>query len=489
MDDLAGLVARLEALPNLSELVHRLEAVTTAIEGGAPIATGGGGAAADSTEDVELKPFVGEYDDIISGELAAYVACSKKLGGPCEQQAVGIAECFAMTRELLTIVCASKKPDGWPGSMDTCPNVAEMIQKIGGKMMEVGDIDGFKAKQNNHCKAVEGGVQFLSWVVVEPTPGPHCKDMAESMWFYGMKVLVEAKGSGSADGVDWANSLKALMEAMVPYVKKNHTTGLTWNPQGGEAKDCGGAGPAAPAGGNGKGKGKAAPPPPPPDFEGSSGKVQKGVDMEAMKRELEAKRAALDKGEGFKKVTKKAPAMGGSSKVVMKQKKTKVTKKMGTPKLALEGSKWACEYHVDDRGLIIADSNVKQTLNIYRCVNACIQVKGKINAILLDDCDKVSVVCNDVVSSIDIVNCNGCEVQADGKVPTILIDKTDGCQLYLGPAAVDTTIITSKVSEINCSTPGATEEDDQVEQALPEQFSNLFDGKTKKWVCSPVTHG
>merc|ERR1711865_286592 len=167
-----------------------------------------------------------------------------------------------------------------------------------------------------------------------------------------------------------------------------------------------------------------------------------------------------------------------------KEKKTKVTKKMGTPKLALEGSKWSCEYHVDDRGLIIADSNVKQTLNIYRCINACIQVKGKINAILLDDCDKVSIVCNDVVSSIDVVNCKSCEIQADGKVPTILIDKTDGCQLYLGPAAVDTTIITSKISEVNCSTPGATDEDDQVEQALPEQFSNLFNGKTKKWVCS-----
>ena len=55
-----------------------------------------------------------------------------------------------------------------------------------------------------------------------------------------------------------------------------------------------------------------------------------------------------------------------------------------------------------------------------------IQIKGKINAVLLDDCDKTSVVCTHVVSSIDVVNCTRMEVQADGKVPTILVDKTDG---------------------------------------------------------------
>jgi hypothetical protein len=37
------------------------------------------------------------------------------------------------------------------------------------------------------------------------------------------------------------------------------------------------------------------------------------------------------------------------------------------------------------------------------------------------------------------------------------------------------------------TTPGATEDDDGVEQALPEQFSNQFTGGT--WVTTPVTHG
>ena len=41
-------------------------------------------------------------------------------------------------------------------------------------------------------------------------------------------------------------------------------------------------------------------------------------------------------------------------------------------------------------------------------------IKAKINAVLLDDCEKTSIVCSDVVSSIDIVNCKSVEVQVRG---------------------------------------------------------------------------
>jgi hypothetical protein len=55
--------------------------------------------------------------------------------------------------------------------------------------------------------------------------------------------------------------------------------------------------------------------------------------------------ADLNKGglvtSGLKKTEKQKAA---SSVVVMKQKVTKTKKKMGTPKLQLEGRKWICEY-------------------------------------------------------------------------------------------------------------------------------------------------
>jgi adenylyl cyclase-associated protein len=125
--------------------------------------------------------------------------------------------------------------------------------------------------------------------------------------------------------------------------------------------------------------------------------------------------AELNKGgavtQGLRKVTKQKAA---SSTVTMKKKATKVTKKMGTPKLALDGRKWNCEYYVDDRtgNLVISECTVKESITIFRCINSVIQIKGKINAILLDDCVKTSIVCSTVVSSIDVVNCKSVEVQA-----------------------------------------------------------------------------
>ena len=60
--------------------------------------------------------------------------------------------------------------------------------------------------------------------------------------------------------------------------------------------------------------------------------------------------AALNQGgavtSGLKKVQKQKAA---SSVVVMKQKVTKTKKKMGKPKLELDGRKWICEYYIDDR--------------------------------------------------------------------------------------------------------------------------------------------
>ena len=234
------------------------------------------------------------------------------------------------------------------------------------------------------------------------------------------------------------------------------------------------------------------PPPPPPgpppnlaDLEDKRAGAAKPVNTGALFADLNK---GSDITSGLKKVSKQKAA---SSKVVMKERKTKTKKKMGTPKLALDGRKWICEYYIDDRtgNLVITDCDVKETVTIFRCVNAVVQIKGKINAVLLDDCDKTSIVCSDVVSSIDIVNCKSVEVEASGKVPTVAVDKTDGCQLYLGPAAVDATVILSKSSECNVTTPGATEEDDGVETALPEQFSSMYDKDKKRWVTESVTHG
>jgi len=41
------------------------------------------------------------------------------------------------------------------------------------------------------------------------------------------------------------------------------------------------------------------------------------------------------------------------------------------------------EYQKDNRNLVISDTEMKQTVYIYKCENCTIQIKGKVNAITL----------------------------------------------------------------------------------------------------------
>ena len=218
------------SVADLATLVARLEAVTSRLES-APGGGGGGGGAAPGAA-VEVAPFVQEYDEMINGELAAFVAAAGKVGGPANDQAELFAQAFKDTRSLLELASGSKKPADWPGAMPA--NVQSIIESVGGKMGEIGNIDGFKAGQLEYTKAMGDGSGALSWLVMDPTPAPHCREACDAMWFNGQKVLMKCKGTDE-NGVEWAQTLKSLLTALAAYVKKNHTTGLAWNPRGGDA--------------------------------------------------------------------------------------------------------------------------------------------------------------------------------------------------------------------------------------------------------------
>jgi len=150
----------------------------------------------------------------------------------------------------------------------------------------------------------------------------------------------------------------------------------------------------------------------------------------------------------------------------------------------LEGNKWIVEYQIGNPNIVIADVELKQTVYIYRCKNSTVQVKGKVNSVSLDDCEKVGVVFENVLSGVETVNCRSIQLQTTGKVPTITMDKTHGGQIYLSKASLDVEIITSTSSELNVSIPQAN--DELTETAVPEQFKSTV--KNGKLITEHVVH-
>ena len=189
--------------------------------------------------------------------------------------------------------------------------------------------------------------------------------------------------------------------------------------------------------------------------------------------------------------THKNPNLRGTSVVPDTPKSVSVTPAKATVTvkpavLELDDKKWKIEYQQNKNDLIVDKTDLKHTVYIYQCKNCTITVKGKVNSILIDSCQRVGLLFDDVLSTVEFINSNNVQMQVLGRVPTVTIEKTDGCQVYLSKKSLDTEIISSKSSSMNVLIPSETEENDFSEHPIPEQFKTTFDTKSKKMLTGPT---
>jgi len=457
----------------LAALVQRLEAVAVRLEKSQP---------GSVEDDGEVAAFVLAFDDILSGPFKTFCELSQKIGGDVVTQVAMVEAAFKSQREFLVSASKSKKPSE--------KDFQSLLLPLSNKISEIQD---FREKNRrsvyfNHLSAISESIPALGWVTVSPAPAPYVKEMNDAGQFYTNRVLKDSKDSRASKDwkataqshVDWTKSWVSALASLHAMVKQYHTTGLVWNPKGGDVKavtvSATNGGPAAPP---------PPPPPPPPELFDD---VSSGSGDNKGRNDLMAE---LNKGEnvtkGLKKVspdmqTHKNPGLRDTKPIPAKEKKSVSPPKYGAsvasvkpPKFELEGKKWVVEFQRNNSGLVInADqTEVNQSVYVYKCDGSTIQVKGKVNNIILDSCKKTAVVFGSVVSSCEFINCQSVQMQVTESVPTISVEKTDGCQMYLCKGAKPE-IITAKSSEMNVVLP--TDGEDYVERPIPEQFKTLIKG-------------
>jgi len=473
-----------DLLKRLEQATTRLETVEKALASGVSSTPSAGASAAAGPSSAAVK----EFQNLVAEHIVSFVELSKQIAPEVGQQAEELKKAIDAEAQLIAIAAASKKP--------TQDVLMKLIQGVNNHAQQCGSIrdSNRSSKFFNNLSAISEGIGFLSWVVVEPTPGPHVVDMRGSAEFYTNRILKEFKGVNQQQ-VDWVNKFIGFLKDLEKYIKQYHTTGLTWNPKGGDAASATPAAapatsaPPAPSG-------APAPPPPPPAGFNDDNKSKKpaAADMSAVFN-------AIGKGEGvtsgLKKVTDDMKSKNNPNKSsVVKAADVKAPAATTTakaaaapakpPKFALESNKWTIEYQKGNKQIVIEETDPKQTVYIYQCQDSVIQIKGKVNAITLDGCKKTAVVFENCIASADVVNCNSVEVQVTGKVPCMAVDKTSGCQIYLSKDSLETEVVTSKSSEMNILIPGATPNDDMVEISVPEQFKTVVKGT--KLVTEAVSH-
>ncbi|KAI3423920.1 hypothetical protein D9Q98_009754 [Chlorella vulgaris] len=460
------------------------------------------------------------YRQLLSTQLAKVVDAAEGVGGHVLTATRILAEGFQREAAVVEAFGACKKPDA--------AELQHLVQPVGDRMVAAGDLAaGPRSPYQSHFKLVSEAMQSLSWVAYSAPncgihlPAQHVEDALSAADFYANKVLMEWRGKDPGH-VTWVQAVKELLLALKAFCAKHYPAGPQWNASGIPASQfqAGAAAPpsaaattaaanAAPASAAATAAKPTGPPPPPPPPPGN---------LVARNAAAAAAATAAAAGGGnpmaalFSELNKGDSVTSGLKRVTDDMKTKNRAERSGTvpagpaapaaaaaqpkaaaaatkpPRLECEqGRKWVVENQVSNREIVIEDTQPKQTVYIFNCSGSTIQVRGKVNAITLDKCSRTGLLFDSVVATVELVNCAGVEVQCTGSVPTIAVDKCDGCQLYLPRGSLEgTDITTAKSSEVNVILPGATEDSDPVESAIPEQFVTRFRGG--RWVTEPVAH-
>lgn len=458
--EMANLVSRLEmAVGKLERLGDSVETLAPVQQNSAP----GGQSQASST------PFVAAYEDLLSSAVQVFLEFSRQIGGDVEHISKLVDSLFATQKAFLAAAALSQKPSD--------SDLAKALEPTGRKIQEV--INYRETHRTsplfNHLSAISESISGLSWVAITPAPGPYVKEMGEAAMFYTNRVLKDFRDKDKIH-VDWVQHWNNIFKELQAYIKSHHTTGVTWNPRGVsllsvlKTPSDSGVPPPPPPGGI----------PPPPPMVNLNIKAPADDGREKLFDELNK---GLDITCSLKKVpdhlkTHKNPSLREGPKPFVKASagdhfSAPPTQK--PPRIALEGKKWFVEYQKDATNLVLDNCKMEHAIYIFKCENTVVQVKGKVNSIILDSCKKTSVVYDNLVSACEIVNCQSCQMQVMGKVATVSIEKTDGCQVYLSPESVGVEIITAKSSEMNILIPKG--DGDFTECPVPEQFKTTILGQ------------
>ncbi|XP_077338204.1 adenylyl cyclase-associated protein 1 isoform X2 [Lithobates pipiens] len=463
-------------MADMQNLVARLEKAVVKLE---LLAGGAGGGSSPA----EVAQFVQAYDSILNASVEDFLKLSKEIGGDVQKQAELVSAAINLQREVLVKASQFQQPDE--------KELATLLAPLSSQIQTVQDFKEKNrgSKQFNHLSAISESVSALGWVAVAPKPGPFVKEMTDAAVFYTNRVLKEYKDVDKKH-VDWVRAYLNIWTQLQAYIKEHHTTGLSWRKTGPKAGGASlapsvpappRAGPPPPPGG----------PPPPPPPAPSSAPSDDSISRSQLFAQLNQ---GADITKGLKHVpddlkTHKNPSLKAPSGPVRSGPKPFTSPKPShvaspaakpAPKkepalLELEGKKWRVENQENASNLVISDTELKQVVYIYKCVNSTLQIKGKINSITVDNCKKLGLVFEDAVGIVDVINSRDVKVQVLGKVPTISINKTDGCHVYLSQASLHCEIISAKSSEMNILVPGSGGE--YSEFPVPEQFKTVWNGE------------
>ncbi|KAK4448107.1 putative adenylyl cyclase [Podospora aff. communis PSN243] len=444
-----------------------------------------------------------EFDAFVNSTVQKYAKLSKDIGGLLAEQAEKVVQGFQEQRKFLLITTKSKKPDLTGSEMSV---YQDLLKPINEALMAVTNIKDAHRDSPvfNALSAVSEGFMVSAWVTVDARPYKHVEEYLGSAQFFGNRVLKEYKDS-DPKMIEWIQSYYQIFRDLTDYVKNYFPNGVPWNPKGRPAQEVVKSLSAAPSAPPAPSAGGPPPPPPPPGpppvLQINEVKAQPaaGSGLGAVFSELNQGEAVT---KGLRKVDKsqmthKNPALRASSTVPErdssvrgkspapgKKPKPEVLRVKKPPKKELEGNKWTIENFENES--VEIEASLSHSILISKCAKTTIIIRGKANAITIDNTSRLSLIVEQLISSVDVVKSQNFALQVLVTVPTVLLDQVDGAQIYFSKESSSTRVFHSKSAGINLNVIGS--DDDYKELPLPSQICSYYDPEKGEVVDEIVSH-
>lgn len=520
LEDIASSAVEIpQAVPGIQETLASPIATSTKGVSNAPTppaavaaATAPAGAA-----DEPLPESIEDFDAFLKTSVEKYAKLSQQLGGLIAEQAAKVVQGFAEERKFLLISSKAKKPN--LSASDDMEAYQALLKPINESLMAVVEIKEANrgSAVSNQLSAVADGIMMLAWVTDEAKPHKHVENTLGSAQYYGNRVIKDNKDKDQTQ-VDWIQSFLAIFKDLTEYIKQHFASGIKWNFNGKPVQDVVKAFSAPPAAAAGPPPPPPPPagglPPPPPPPPGPPPVLQINSEEKAAAPATAAGGfgavfSELNQGEavtkGLRKVDKsqmthKNPALRASSTVPdggastrgkspapLRKPKPESMRVKKPPVKVLEGNKWTIEHYEKEPEPITIEAQLSHSILISKCNGSTIIIKGKANAVTIENTNRLNLIVDTLVSSVDVVKSQNFALQVMGTVPSVLMDSIDGAQVYFSKESTATRIIHSKSAGINLNVISGPD-DDYIEVPLPGQIESYYDPEKKALVDEIVSH-
>lgn len=510
LEDIASSTIEIpQAVPALKETLASPDASSKAISDAPSRAPSAPAHRPAAPADEPLPDSVEDFDAFLKSSVEQYATLSKAIGGPIAEQAAKVVHGFKEERKFLLITTKAKKLN--LSNADDMEAYQKLLKPINESLMAVGNIKESNrgSPDSNELSAIAEGIFMLAWVTDEAKPHKHVDNTLGAAQYYGNRVIKDNKEK-NPQRVEWIQSFYHIFKDLSEYIKQYFPSGITWNAQGATVQEVVKAAStsAAPASAPAPPPPAAGGPPPPPP-PGPPPVLQINEKKDAPKPAaggLDAVFSELNKGEavtaGLRKVdrsemTHKNPSLRASSTVSDasrgkspapgKKPKPESMRAKKPPVKSFEGNKWTIENYEKEANPIEIEASLSHSILISRCNNTTIVVKGKANAVTIDNTNRLNLIVDTLVSSVDVVKSQNFALQVLGTIPTVMIDSVDGAQVYFSKESTATKIIHSKSAGINLNVISGPD-DDYVEVPLPGQISSYYDPEKQALVDEIVSH-